>query len=187
VLYSSRPEMLREAFSLVPEYLRSDVGDARGEGSDTHPDYMNYGVQLGRPFRALTLWMVLSTYGRQTMIQLMRAHMEWIAELAGSIDAHEDFERLAPTPLSTVCFRFRPGAGPTDTGCSLEPVEEDVWADTNEQLMARVNADGTTFLSHSRLRGRLTLRLTVGNVRTTRADVRQAWRLIQRIASDLPR
>jgi len=187
LLYCRRPEMLREAFSLVPEYLRSDVGDSRGDGGEDMPlDYMNYGVQLGRPFRALTLWMVLSTYGRETMMQLLRAHMDWVAELAAMIDAHGDFERLAPTPFSTVCFRYRPGAGTTDEGCALEPVDEDAWAEANEQLMARVNADGTTFLSHTRLRGRLTLRLAVGNVRTTRADVQEAWRLIQQFAAELP-
>ncbi len=187
LLYSRRPDMLREAFSLVPEYLRSDVGDARGDGLDDMPlDYMNYGVQLGRPFRALTLWMVLSTYGRETMTRLLRAHMEWVAELATMIDGHADFERLAPTPFSTVCFRFRRGAGPTDDGRALAAVEEDEWAGTNEQLMARVNEDGTTFLSHTRLRGRLTLRLAVGNLRTTRADVQDVWRLIQQLASELP-
>ncbi len=187
LLYSRRPEMLREAFSLVPEYLRSDVGDSRGDGLDGMPlDYMNYGVQLGRPFRALTLWMVLSTYGRETMVQLLRAHLGWVAELASMIDAHDDFERLAPTPFSTVCFRYRQGAGATGEGCALEPVEEDTWAGANEELMARINADGMTFVSHTRLRGRLTLRLAVGNIRTTRADVQAAWQQIQRFARELP-
>lgn len=187
LLYSRRPDMLREAFSVVPEYLRSDIGDSRGDGLDDMPlDYMNYGVQLGRPFRALTLWMVLSTYGRQTMQRLLRDHIDWVAELATMIDAHDDFERLAPTPLSTVCFRYRPGAGPTDEGCDLEQVDEDEWAAANEELLARVNADGTTFLSHTRLRGRLTLRLAVGNLRTTRADVQEAWQVIQRLGREFP-
>jgi len=187
LLYSRRPEMLREAFSLVPEYLRSDVGDSRGDGLDDTPlDYMNYGVQLGRPFRALTLWMVLSTYGHQTMLQVLRTHMSWVAELAAMIDRHNDFERLAPTPLSTVCFRHRPDAGPTGDGRALEEVDEDAWAAANEELMARVNTDGTTFLSHTRLRGRLTLRFAVGNLRTTRADVQVAWHVIQRLARELP-
>jgi aromatic-L-amino-acid decarboxylase len=85
-----------------------------------------------------------------------------------------------------VCFRYRPGAGPTEDGRGLGDIEDDAWAPANEQLMARVNSDGTTFLSHTRLRGRLTLRLAIGNLRTTRADVQQAWQLIQRLASELP-
>ncbi len=178
VLYSNRPAMLQEAFSLVPEYLRSDVGDDRG-GLDAPVDYMNYGVQLGRPFRALTLWMVLSSYGRQVMSTLVDNHVCWVEELAALIDADPDFERLAPTPLSTVCFRYHPGVGPTEDGSSLSEVDGDPWADLNEQLMGAVNAEGTTFLSHTRLRGRLSLRLAVGNLRTTREDLHTAWEQVR--------
>jgi aromatic-L-amino-acid decarboxylase len=187
VLYSHRPADIREAFSLVPEYLRSDVGDGRHDSQADAPlDYMNYGVQLGRPFRALTLWMVLSTYGRETLEELVRSHIGYAAELASLIDAHADFERLAPTPLSTVCFRYRKGAGPTGDGCELAAVVDDKWAAANEALMQRVNEDGMTFLSHTRLRGRMTLRLAIGNLRTTRADVIGAWELLQDLADGVP-
>jgi aromatic-L-amino-acid decarboxylase len=185
VLYTRRPEMLEQAFSLVPEYLRSDVGTDPADVPDDAPiDYMNFGIQLGRPFRSLTLWMVLCTYGRKAIAELVRSHVAWAAELATMIDAHEDFERLAPTPMSTVCFRYREAAGPTDSGRRLEPVDDDPWAAANESLMARINADGSAFLSHTRLRGRMTLRLTIGNLRSTRADVQTTWELLQRLARE---
>lgn len=183
VLWCRRPETLRAAFSLVPEYLRGDVGDARGGNEPV--DYMNYGIQLGRPFRALRLWMVLSTYGRRRIEAVLRDHVAWARELASRIDAHPDFERLAPTPFSTVCFRYRPDAGETGDGTMLGPVNEDPWADANERIMAAVNAEGETFLSHARLRGRLTLRLSIGNLRTRRADVERGWDAIERAASAL--
>lgn len=185
VLYTARPEQLRATFSLVPEYLRSDVGDDRGR--DEGPlDTMNYGVQLGRPFRALKLWMVLCAYGRRGIEDLLRGHMAMAAELAARIDGHPDFERLAPTLFSTVCFRYRPDAGPdTGDGSELPPVQDDPWAAANERLMGAVNAGGLTFLSHTRVRGRLTLRLAIGNAYTEPADVDVAWRALQECAGKL--
>lgn len=195
VLYTRRPEMLRAAFNLVPEYLRGDVGDHRGRaGADAAPDspgslppdFMNYGVQLGRPFRALRLWMVLCTYGRATMEAVLREHVTWARALGDRIDGHEHFERLAPTPFSTVCFRFRPDAGAAGSdGTELDPVEHDPWAAANEKLMERVNRAGVTFLSHARLRGRLALRVAIGNLRTRREDVELAWRSILDAAEGL--
>ena len=179
LLYCRRPEALADAFSLVPEYLRSDVGATVDEADRHQPDLMNYGIQLGRPFRSLTLWMVMSSYGRRAMAQLVANHIEYAAELAALIDAHPDFERLAPTPLSAVCFRCRPGAGSTGDGTELEPVDEDPWEDLNDALLAAINAEGTSFLSHTRLRGRLTLRVAIGNLRTARSDVLQTWESLQ--------
>ena len=187
VLYTRRPDDLRAAFSLVPEYLRSDVGDDRSEaqGDDADGlgaapiDFMNYGIQLGRPFRALKLWMVMNAYGRAGIEQRLRHHMELAARFASWVDEHPDFERLAPTPLSTVCFRYRPGAGRgTGDGTDLAPVPQDPHAAANEELMARVNRGGQIFLSHTRLRGRLALRLAIGNLRTTAADVQHAWQTL---------
>ena len=186
LLYVRHPERVRDAFSLVPEYLRTDVGADPGDTGDAPPDFMNYGVQLGRPFRALPLWFVLSTFGREGLQARIRDQIAMAAELAERIDTHPDFERLAPTPFSTLCFRYRPGAGRgTSDGTDLPEVREDQWADANEAIMRRVNAGGHAFLSHTRLRGRLTLRFAIGNLRTTREDLRVAWEAIERAAATI--
>jgi aromatic-L-amino-acid decarboxylase len=184
LLYTRRPDALREAFSLVPEYLRTDVGTGdAAPGTGLPPDYMNYGVQLGRPFRSLTLWFVLSTYGRRGLERRLRDHIEVTSAMAKWVDEHPDFERLAPTPFSVVCFRYRPGAGVgASDGTQLNEVDEDPHAAANEAIMAAVNANGHTFLSHTRLRGRLALRFAIGNLRTTEADVRSAWEEVLRAA-----
>ncbi|MFW6198258.1 MAG: pyridoxal phosphate-dependent decarboxylase family protein, partial [Acidobacteriota bacterium] len=193
VLYTRRPETLRQAFRLVPEYLRSDVGDTRrgepdgGDEEVTLPvDFMDFGIQLGRPFRALKLWMVFRAFGRRGLTERIRAHLGMAAELAARIDADPDFERLAPTPFSTLCFRCRPGVGgDTGDGTDLDGVADDEWARLNEDLLERVNREGDVFLSHTRLRGRLALRLAIGNLRTTPDDVDVAWQTLRRTAHGL--
>jgi len=182
VLYTRHPEVLKQAFSLVPEYLRSDVASRTAElQRDYAPvDLMDYGIQLGRRFRALKLWLVFRTYGRRGLQARLRHHIEMAEELAGWIDEHPDFERLAPTPFSTVCFRFRAGAGPdSGDGSHLADLADDEWAGVNEDLLEAINSSGRTFLSHTRLRGRFALRLPIGNIRTTAADVKETWDLIR--------
>ncbi len=154
VLYTRRADLLRRAFSLVPEYLRT-AEDPRAT------NFMDYGVPLGHRFRALKLWFVLRYYGREGLAQIIRSQIGWAQELAGQIDAHPDFERTAPTPFSTVCFRYR--------GTDEE----------NRQILERVNASGEIFLSHTVLRGRYSLRLAIGNMQTTRDHVQRAWELVQ--------
>jgi aromatic-L-amino-acid decarboxylase len=154
VLYTRRPEILRRAFSLVPEYLRT-ADDPRAV------NYMDYGVPLGRRFRALKLWFVLRYYGREGLAEMIRKQIGWAQELAHQIDAHADFERTAPTPFSTVCFR-------------LKGTDEE-----NRQLLERVNASGEVFLSHTVLRGKYSLRLAIGNMQTTRQHAQRAWELVQ--------
>ncbi len=154
VLYTRRPEILRRAFSLVPEYLRT-ADDPRAV------NYMDYGVPLGRRFRALKLWFVLRYYGREGLAEMIRKQIGWAQELAQQIDAHPNFERTAPTPFSTVCFR-----------CNGTDEE-------NRQVLERVNASGEIFLSHTVLRGKYSLRLAIGNMQTTRQHVQKAWELVQ--------
>jgi aromatic-L-amino-acid decarboxylase len=152
-LYTRRPEILRRAFSLVPEYLRTA----------DHPralNYMDYGVPLGRRFRALKLWFVLRYYGREGIAEIIRAHIGWAQELARQIDNDDRFERMAPTPFSTVCFR-RKGS------------DED-----NRALLDRINASGEVYLSHTILHGKYCLRLAIGNMGTTREHVQRAWKLV---------
>jgi aromatic-L-amino-acid decarboxylase len=152
--YTRRPDMLREAFSLVPAYLRTPE----------HPravNFMDYGLQLGRRFRSLKLWFVMRYFGREGLQQILRNHIRWTQDLAEKIRQDARFEIVAPTPLSVVCFRLCTGDA------------------ANQTLIEKVNASGKVFLSGTVLRGRFTIRLSIGNVGTTWADVEQAWNLIR--------
>jgi aromatic-L-amino-acid decarboxylase len=152
--YTRHPEILRRAFSLVPEYLRTaEDNDAR--------NYMEYGVPLGRRFRALKLWFVMRYYGREGIAGIIRSQVCWAQELAARIDADARFERMAPTPLSVVCFRHKSSN------------------ENNQQLLERVNASGEVFLSHTVLNGKYTLRLAIGNFATTKARVERAWDIVR--------
>ena len=165
-LYTRRPEVLRRAFSLVPEYLTT-----RGDADDAL-NYMDYGVQLGRRFRALKLWMVIRAFGVDGIAERLRAHMALARELAGWVDASGDWELMAPVPFSLVCFRYAP-AGTGDA-------ERDA---LNERIVQAVNASGRAFLSHTKLRGRYTIRLAIGNIRTERRHVEEAWALLRDAAA----
>ncbi len=174
--YCRHADVLRRAFSLVPEYLRT----AEAEQAAVR-DFMDYGIQLGRRFRALKLWMVIRYFGREGLAARIREHIRLGHLFASWVDAHPDFERLAPTPFSVVCFRARPAGRPAG------PEEErDAYLDAlNERLLDAVNATGRAYLSHTRLGGRLALRLAVGNLRTTEAHVRTAWELLAEHADRL--
>ena len=153
------PDILREAFSVVPEYLRTSETDVT--------NLMDYGVQLGRRFRALKLWMVIRAFGVDGLRARLRSHCEMAREFAGWLEADDRFEISAPYPFSTVCFRAVP---------RLPAAEQDRF---NEELLERINAPGQVFLSHTKLHDRYVLRLTIGNLRTTRAHIQQAWDLIR--------
>jgi aromatic-L-amino-acid decarboxylase len=121
---------------------------------------MDYGPALGRRFRALKLWAVIRCYGQEGLQALIREHVRLARLFAGWVAAEPGWEVVAPVPFSVVCFR-------------REGTDEE-----NEALMERVNATGEAYLSHTRLDGRFVLRLAVGNVRTTEADVAHAWNLL---------
>jgi len=167
--YSRRMDVMRAAFSLTPEYLQTtEAGSVR--------NLMDTGVQLGRRFRALKLWMILRTYGARQLRALLAEHIRLAASLAAWIDAHPDFERLAPVPLSVVCFRWNPRA--------LRLTEAELDA-ANERLVQLVNESGEIFLSATRLRGRLTVRVAIGHIRTTEAHVQRVWHLLLQSSSQL--
>ena len=152
--YTRQPDILRRAFSLVPEYLRA-AEDPRAL------NYMDYGVPLGRRFRALKLWFVLRYFGREGISAALRSHIAWAQEFAAWVDADPRFERVAPAPLSVVCFRSKGSDG------------------HNRRLLDKINASGKFFLSHTVLDGRFVLRLAIGNLATTRDDVLAAWDMIK--------
>jgi aromatic-L-amino-acid decarboxylase len=165
VLYTRRPEVLRRAFSLVPEYLTTS-------DADTVRNLMDYGVSLGRRFRALKLWFVLRYFGAAGLEARLREHIRIAQLFAAWVDAAPDFERLAPAPFSTVVFRYRP-SGTSD--------EKRIDA-ANVLLLERLNASGEVFLSHTRVGGRYALRLAIGNVRTMERHVARAWQLARELA-----
>jgi aromatic-L-amino-acid decarboxylase len=152
--YTRRPDVMRRAFSLIPEYLET------GDGSRA-VNMMDYGVALGRRFRALKLWFIMRYYGREGLAQMIRQQVAWAHELATVIDADPDFERCAPAPFSVVNFRYR--------GTDEE----------NRALLDRVNASGEIFISSTSLHGKFVLHLAIGNMGTTRDHVMQAWQRIK--------
>ena len=130
---------------------------------------MDYGVQLGRRFRGLKLWFVLRAYGRRRIVEIIRGHVAWAQELARWVAEAEDFEILAPHPLSVVCFRHVPGR----LTQSPEALDRH-----NQQVVDEINRGGFAFLSTTRLNGSVAIRFAIGNARTTPADVRQTWDLL---------
>src|SRR6476659_144419 len=160
VLYCRHMDLLKRAFSLVPEYLRTPEQEKVRSGSD-------YGIQLGRRFRALKLWMVMRYFGHEGLAARIREHCRLARLFASLVDESPDWELLAPVPLALVCFRARP------EGVATEDVDA-----LNEAIMHRVNASGRALLSHTRLNDKLTLRLSIGNIRTTEQHVRQVWQLL---------
>jgi aromatic-L-amino-acid decarboxylase len=167
VLYVRNLALLREAFSLIPEYLRTDEPGAT--------NLMDLGFQLGRPFRSLKLWMVIRAYGVEGMRERIREHCALARDLAARIAAEPGFELSAPVPFSTVCFRVLP-AGEAD------PSQID---GLNQRLLAQVNAAGPFFLSSTVLRGRTTLRVAIGNIKTTGVHIDALWDLLREKALSL--
>lgn len=154
ILFTRRPEVLRRAFSLIPEYLQS-TADPRAV------NFMDYGVPLGHRFRALKVWFVLRSFGREGIAKLIREHVRLAQEFAGWVAADGRFEIAAPSPFSVVCFRVKG----TD--------------DQNRALLESVNASGEVFISGTVLNGKFTLHLAIGNHATTEAHVQKAWELIR--------
>jgi len=161
--YCRRMDVVRRAFALVPDYLQTPDTE-RGARN-----LMDTGIQLGRRFRALKLWMVLCEFGATGVRDVLARHIALAHRFAAWVDAHPDFERVAPAPFSVVCFRARPAAVADDQVDAL-----------NERLLADVNASGQVFLSHTRLNGAFVLRLAIGHLGTTEEHVGRAWELLQR-------
>ena len=167
VLFIKKPEMLKRAFSLVPEYLVT-------REQDDVVNYMDYGVQLGRRFRALKLWMIIRAFGVDGLAQRLRRHCELARSFADWVRAADDWELMASVPFSLVCFRYAP---PGTTEATRDEI--------NEAIMHAVNDGGDIFLSHTKLGGRFTLRLSIGNIRTEERHVALAWERLRDAAARL--
>jgi aromatic-L-amino-acid decarboxylase len=159
-LYTRRPDILRRAFSLTPEYLKTQ------EDPRAH-NLMDYGVPLGHRFRALKLWFVMRYFGRERIEAMLRSHIQWAQQFAALVEKHPKFERVAPVPFSAVCFRYK-GSD-----------------DDNRAIQEKVNASGRVFISGTVLKDKFVLRLAIGNLATTWSDVEEAWRLVQGAIGDL--
>jgi aromatic-L-amino-acid decarboxylase len=166
VLYCRHLDLLRRAFSLVPEYLRTPEQEQVRSGSD-------YGVQLGRRFRALKLWMIIRYFGHEGLAARIREHCRLAKLFASWVEADPDWELMAPLPLALVCFRACPRMDAPDEAVRNRRLDV-----LNEAVMHGVNATGKALLSHTKLNDKLTLRLSIGNIRTTEKHVRQVWELL---------
>jgi aromatic-L-amino-acid decarboxylase len=156
LLWTRKPEALRAAFSLVPEYLRT---------SDEAESLSDYGPALGRRFRSLKLWAVLRCYGREGLQARIREAVRLAEQFESWVRDESGWEVCAPRRFSVVCFRRKGGD------------------EENEAIVERVNRSGEAFLSHTRLNGRYVIRLAIGSERTTEDDIRRAWDVLRGAAA----
>jgi aromatic-L-amino-acid decarboxylase len=159
VLYVREIERLRKVFTLVPEYLRGDAAGAE-------INYMDYGIQLGRRFRALKAWMVWRTFGREGLAARIREHLRMAQLFTGWVKEDSRFELAAPTVMGVVCFRFK-GAGDSESDRR------------NAQIVEGINAAGEAYLMQTKLRGRTVMRLGLGNLLTTEKHLVRVWEIIR--------
>jgi aromatic-L-amino-acid decarboxylase len=155
---------LLHTFQITPEYLRT-------EQDKKVVNYRDWGIQLGRRFRALKLWFVIRSYGVEGIRSLVRKHVALAQELARVIEQSPDFEVVAPVPFGLVCFRYRPSG-----------LSEDMVDGLNRELLARVNATHRVHLTHTQLAGRFVIRMVIGQRQTEREHIDAAWRAIREAA-----
>ncbi len=151
-------EALLRTFEILPEYLKTAT---RGQVND----YRDWGIQLGRRFRALKLWFVIRSYGVEGLQETLRNHMACAASFEAMVDAHPDFELVLPRSLNVVVFRFKP----------VNEIQESSINDLNEKLVKSLNASGKMFLSHTKVHGKYCLRMVLGNTRLEQRHVDEAW------------
>jgi aromatic-L-amino-acid decarboxylase len=158
---------LIRTFEILPEYLKTKEGEQVN-------NYRDWGIPLGRRFRALKLWFVLRDFGVEKLQEKIRSHLAWAQNLSGQIEASEDFELLAPVPLATICFRYKPPG--------VE--EENLLNDLNSELLESLNKTGKIYLTHTKLNGKYTIRLVIGQTQLKEDHVIKAWELIRQIAKE---
>jgi aromatic-L-amino-acid/L-tryptophan decarboxylase len=164
VLYVRGLERLRRVFMLVPEYLRGDTIEAQ-------KNYMDYGIQLGRRFRALKAWVIFRSFGREGMAARLREHVRLANLFADWIKGNDRFELAAPVSMGVVCFRFVAG-------------NESKIDELNSEIVERINASGRAYLTQTKLRGQTVMRIGLGNVLTTEKHLRKAWEMIWEVAGE---
>jgi len=160
-------EALIRTFEILPEYLKTK------EGTSVN-NYRDWGVQLGRRFRALKLWFVIRSFGVKGLQDKIRNHLAWAGDFAAWVENDPDFELLAPAPLAAVCFRMNKGGGDAETLNSL-----------NKQLLEKINNTDKVFLTHTTLNGDYTIRFVVGQTRSEKQHIEEAWRIIKAVSGNL--
>ncbi len=167
VLYCKNLNELKGAFSLVAEYLKTTDEPIVKNG-------MDYGIQLGRRFRALKLWFVIRYFGREGLIERLREHCRLARLFASWVEESENWELLAPVPFALVCFRAvsSPHVSKGSTDDELNSI--------NEKIMNEINSSGDAYLSHTKLNGKFTLRLSVGSIRVEERHIEKVWDLLNR-------
>jgi aromatic-L-amino-acid decarboxylase len=182
VLYVRDLERLRRVFTLVPEYLRGDTVEAQ-------KNYMDYGIQLGRRFRALKAWVIFRSFGRNGMAARLREQIRLANLFADWIRNDDRFELVAPVSMGVVCFRFIGPVAPTRRGdagpASATAATADNLDALNSDIVERINASGRAYLTQTKLRGRTVIRIGLGNVLTTEAHLHKAWELVRETANAL--
>jgi aromatic-L-amino-acid decarboxylase len=181
VLYVRGLDRLRRVFTLVPEYLRGDTVEAQ-------KNYMDYGIQLGRRFRALKAWVIFRSFGREGMAARLREHIRLANLLADWIKSGNRFELAAPVSMGVVCFRFTGDAAPSprkDGAARGRAVSIEELDQLNNDIVEKINASGRAYLTQTKLRGRTVMRIGLGNVLTTEDHLRHAWEMIRETADAL--
>ena len=163
VLYCRHLDLLKKAFSLVPEYLKTN---------EPVTNQMDYGIQLGRRFRSLKLWFILRYFGREGIIERIRDHCRLAKLLESKVEMSENWELLAPVPFALVCFRANPK--------NVENLD-----DLNEQIMNAVNESGEAYISHTKLNGKFTLRVSIGNIRVEERHIEKLWDLLNKKLAEI--
>ncbi|HEX7357154.1 MAG TPA: pyridoxal-dependent decarboxylase [Ignavibacteriaceae bacterium] len=164
IYFTRKPDTLKRAFSLSAEYLKTNV-------DDEVENLMDYGIQLGRRFRSLKLWFIIRYFGVNGLSERIKNHIKLATEFKSWIAADKNFELMAPVPFSTVCFRYHP-----------DNKSETELNQLNEKLLEKINASEKLFLSHTKLNGKFTIRLTIGSIRHERRHIVEAWELIKDLA-----
>jgi aromatic-L-amino-acid decarboxylase len=192
VLYVRDIERLRRVFTLVPEYLRGDT-------LEPQKNYMDYGIQLGRRFRALKAWFIFRSFGREGIATRLREHIRLAKLFANWLKEDNRFELAAPVSLGIVCFRFIGAAAPSPrsggrtqartgsvdragTTARGRAGSSDRIDRKNSEIVEKINASGRAYLTQTKLREQTVMRIGIGNVLTTQEHLRKAWELIQETA-----
>jgi aromatic-L-amino-acid decarboxylase len=183
VLYVRDLGRLQRVFSLVPEYLRGDTVEAE-------KNYMDYGIQLGRRYRALKAWVIWRSLGRTEVVSRLKEQIRLLNLLAEWISNDQRFELSAQPSMGVVCFRFigdavsssRAGTPARGDAASIDRMDA-----INSDIVERINASGRAYLTQTKLRGRTAMRIGLGNVLTREEHLRKGWEIIQETAELLAR